>query len=169
MRKTSGKQRDSTWIVIRGLVVGIRQKFLCTILNLKRAISTIFARVAFVLDEEAREALLELLEMGGELLPITCQGRSYLLFNALECVNCLDQQKTLWVMGKRTGAKVRIEKYEFVPNRFSESSLFKIPETAAGEVLTVTGLKDPEDEFKTRVEQLGLAGLCFEEIWSSKA
>lgn len=46
------------------------------------------------------------------------------------------------------------------------SPLFKIPETCNYEVLTCEGLKDPNDEFKGRIEQLGLTGLIFEQLWS---
>jgi hypothetical protein len=59
-------------------------------------------------------------------------------------------------------------KYEFRSDRFPESTFLKIPETAAGEILTVTGLKDAEDEFKPRVENLELKGLLFERLWSGK-
>jgi len=81
-------------------------------------------------------------------------------------VNCLDSEGTGWVFGKKTNAKIRIERYQFIPSHFSEAPLFKIPETAPAELLTVTGLKDPQDEFKNRVESARLGGLVFEEIWA---
>jgi hypothetical protein len=104
--------------------------------------------------------------MAGELLPLPHQSVLFQLINVLECVNCLDQQNTQWVFGKTTNARIRIKEYHFDARRFSESTLFKIPETAMGEVLTVTGLKDPDDEFKSVVEREGLKGILFEELWS---
>ena len=121
---------------------------------------------AFVADSEALSHLRDVLEMAGELLPLRHQGKEFILSNILECANCLDQSRTQWVVDNQTGLRVRIAKYEFIKSRFSESTLFKIPETAAGEILTVTGLKDADDEFKYRVEHSRLTGLVFEEIWS---
>jgi hypothetical protein len=34
------------------------------------------------------------------------------------------------------------------------------------EILTVSGLKDPEDEFESVVEDEGLEGILFEKVWS---
>lgn len=105
-------------------------------------------------------------EMAGELLPLKYSGQSYNLVNVLECVNCLDEQKTKWVTGKTTGAKIRIADYHFNKERLSESTIFKIPETALAEILCVEGLKDPADEFKYQVDSRRLKGLRFEELWS---
>jgi hypothetical protein len=121
---------------------------------------------AFVVDSPTCEKLRTMLEMAGELLPLPHQGALFHLVNVLECVNCLDEQNTKWAYGKRTNARIGIEQYQFHANRFSESTLFKIPETAMAEVLTVSGLKDPEDEFKSVVEREGLEGIIFEEVWS---
>jgi hypothetical protein len=125
-----------------------------------------FASGAFVLDSSGCEALRTILEMAGELLPLRHEDADFHLMNVLECVNCLDPQRTQWVRGKATNAKIRIKEYHFEPSHFSESTLFKIPETALGEVLTVSGLKDQDDEFKSVVERRGLEGIVFEEIWA---
>src|ERR1035441_5155480 len=114
---------------------------------------------AFVTDSAATEGLRSVLEMAGELLPLVHKGSPFFLLNVLECVNCLDLQNTTWVTGKTTGARIRILEYQFNAQRLSESTLFKIPETAASEVLCVEGLKDPEDEFKAQVEGSGFKGL----------
>ena len=121
---------------------------------------------AFAADDATSNSLLDLLEMSGELLPIVGETESLFLFNCLECVNCLDSGRTGWVLGKKTSAKIRIERYQFIASRLSEAPLFKIPETAPAELLTITGLMDPQDEFKNRVESARLGGLVFEEIWA---
>jgi len=121
---------------------------------------------AFVVDAVAAGALRTILEWAGELLPLPHESSLYHLINVLECANCLDDDKTKWVFGKTSGARLRIKEYHFHPSRLTESSLFKIHETAMGEVLTVSGMKDPEDEFKSVVEQQKLEGILFEEIWS---
>jgi hypothetical protein len=62
--------------------------------------------------------------------------------------------------------RLGIEEHQFHAIRFSESTVFKIPETAMAEILTVSGLKDPEDEFESVVEDEGLEGILFEKVWS---
>jgi hypothetical protein len=56
----------------------------------------------------------------------------------------------------------------FHRNRFSESRLFKIPETYAGEILAIDLDQDPDEEFKSVVELAGLEGLDFVELWSDE-
>jgi hypothetical protein len=122
----------------------------------------------FVVDTLAKEKLFTFFEMGGELLPLEHNKKEFFLFNATVCINALDENKTEWEYGERTKAKIRIKKYAFNPSRFVETTLFKIPETAKGEILTLVGAKDPEDEFKYVVEQENLKGLIFQEIWSDE-
>ncbi len=105
--------------------------------------------------------------MAGEILPLPFNGHEYGILNITDCVNCLDDVRSEWVLGKDTGKRIRIERYVFFPDRFSESTLFKIPETRRGQLLTVEGVADPEQEFKPTVEKLGLTGLKFEPLWSS--
>jgi hypothetical protein len=123
---------------------------------------------AFVVDRVAHDALSDLFEMSAELLPIGDASSEQFVVNVTGCFNVLDDANTKWVYGASTGAKIRIERYAFHPSRFTEAPLFKIPETSKVDILTVTGLKDPEDEFKHRVESAGLTGLLFEEIWSNE-
>ncbi|MGE5265212.1 MAG: hypothetical protein ACM3S0_17675 [Acidobacteriota bacterium] len=103
--------------------------------------------------------------MAGELLPLPYEGEEYTVRNVLECINCLDQKKTEWVYGQTTGERIEIKKYAFHRNRFSESRIFKIPETSKAEVLVVEWKEDSSDEFKYAVEEAGLRGLLFQTIW----
>lgn len=119
-----------------------------------------------ITDSNATEHLRDYLEMAGELLHLPHQEESYTLLNVLECINALDEERTHWIYGETTGAKIKIEQYHFHPNRFGESVLFKIPETSRAEVLLVEGMRDEEEEFRYIVEQNNLRGLLFEEIWS---
>jgi hypothetical protein len=105
--------------------------------------------------------------MSGELLPLPHKAEMLHVLNATECVNALDEDTTEWIYGKTTGTRIGIRRYSFYANRLLEGPLFKIPETSATDILTIEGMKDPDDEFKGRVEQLGLTGLRFEEIWDS--
>lgn len=126
-----------------------------------------FGAGMLITNPQATEVLRTHLEMAGELLPLPFEGQIFNVLNVTECINCLDQDKTQWTYGESGKTRVEITEYVFHPNRFSESPLFKIPETCRGEVLLVEGLYDPEDEFRYVVEQHGLEGLVFEELWSS--
>ncbi len=99
------------------------------------------------------------------LLPLPFKDKLYHVLNVTECVNVLDDHKTEWLYENGIGP---IKKYAFHAGRLTEAPLFKIPETCRSEILTLEGIKDPEDEFKGRVERLGLKGLIFEEIWSNE-
>ena len=105
------------------------------------------------------------LEMAGQLLPLTLDGGELILLNVLECINCLDRANTLWLDGPSSGPDARIARYVFHSNRFIVSSIFKIPETCASEVLVVERFGDPEEEFKAGVERAGIGGIAFELLW----
>jgi hypothetical protein len=126
----------------------------------------LFAKAALVVDEAALAALYGLLEWSGELLPLPHEGNLYHVVNVMGCYNILDRHRTKWRYEK---GRPPIDTYVFHRNRMKETPLFKIPETCRSEILTCEGLNDPEHEFKGRVEQLGLKGLIFEELWSSES
>jgi len=118
-----------------------------------------------MVDETALGQLEDLLERSGELLPVPYKDSMYYVLNVTECDNVLDENTTQWLYEKGSGP---IKTYAFHASRFTESPLFKIPETCKSEILTIEGLKDLDDEFKGRVERLGLKGLVFEELWSDE-
>jgi hypothetical protein len=124
-----------------------------------------FGSSALITSPRATEVLRTHLEMAGELLPLPYEGQVFTVLNVTECINCLDQDETQWIYGESTGDKLHVAKYVFHTNRFSESEIFKLPETCKGEVLLAEGLHDPEEEFRYLVHQNGLEGLTFEEIW----
>ena len=107
------------------------------------------------------------LEMSGELLPLPYKGEEYTLLNVTECIDCLDQDKCEWLLNKDTGERIYPLKYVFRPGWFTESPLFKIPETCKGEVLLIEGMRDADREFRAVVKRNGLKGMLFDELlWS---
>jgi hypothetical protein len=126
----------------------------------------LFATASIVVDEVALDALHDLLEWSGELLPLPFENKLYHVVNVTGCFNALDTRRTRWRYEK---GRPPIDRYAFHRKRLTETPLFKIPETCKSEMLTCEGLNDPEHEFKGRVEQLGLKGLIFEELWSSES
>ena len=124
-----------------------------------------FGSSLLITNPRATELLRIHLETAGELLPLPYEDSIYYALNVTLCINCLNHERTEWILGKSTGKKIGISRYSFWYDRFSESDLFKIPETCKSEILYVEGLKDPEDSFRFVVESNGLKGLLFEEIW----
>ena len=91
-----------------------------------------------ILTPRATELLRDYLEMSGELLPLPYKSEIFTLLNITECINCLDEQNSEWLHESYPGEKSGpIKKYVFHPDRFSESDIFKIPETSPVEVLVL--------------------------------
>ncbi|MCA9041113.1 MAG: hypothetical protein KDA65_12245 [Planctomycetaceae bacterium] len=121
---------------------------------------------AFVLDTHAKVELADLLEPAGELLPFYLDDEPMYLFNILECLNVLNEEKSDCTYFKSTKRLQEINKYTFNRKGFNDTTLFKIPETSRTDMYTYTGMgKRLEDTFKGRVEKCGLTGLIFTEIW----
>lgn len=108
--------------------------------------------------------VLEDLPVAVELLSVKLDEETLTLVNVVERRNCLDHEATRWSRAQ-DGTPLFPERYSFHPRRLPGSTLFKIPETAAAEVLCHEGALDPVDEFKHAVEYHELTGLRFEELW----
>lgn len=123
---------------------------------------------ALVFDTRAFEALDDLLEMAGEVLPLgRVNGGDLHLLNVLECVSSLDPERSQWRVDVRTSKRLGIDRYVFRSTVLSESSVFKIPETSRAEVLTYSGLRGQSDEFVGRYLASGLEGLRFDALFES--
>lgn len=121
-----------------------------------------------VADGKASQELEDMFEMSGELLPIPYEEEMLHVVNVTECINVLDQEKTKWHVLQNSATKIYIESFAFHASRFTETPLFKIPETCKTEIYTIERCGDPECEFKARVEQAGLTGLIFQKVWSDE-
>lgn len=102
----------------------------------------------------------------GELLPLWFKGDQFTLLNITNCVNALDDTNTEWLRAQ-DGSKVEIKRHAFNSDKLIGSSLFKIPETCKGTVLTWEKDGNPSNEFKAFVEANELKGLLFEPLWNS--
>lgn len=119
----------------------------------------------FIVDERTVNSLGHIFRDGCELLPLKRhRGKKHYLLNVLNRIDCLDRERTKWKIGRSGKSFGTIEEYQFAPGRFTHSTLFQVPKQVA--LLALTGTEDPQMEFKTSVESLGLTGLKFEEIWS---
>jgi hypothetical protein len=122
---------------------------------------------AWATRPSATHRIQSVLAKAGQILPLPYQGEVFGLLNVTQCVECLDPDATEWIVGESTRKPIRIARYAFLPKRFPESPIFKLPQTARSEILCYEGVLDPVDEFKSIVERHQLTGLTFREIWSS--
>jgi uncharacterized protein YwqG len=123
-------------------------------------------RAGFLMDARAHSILATMLDQDFEILPIEpFRGVEYHFVNVLKVVDCLDREKT----NMKGAGRVRFANpiYQFFPEKLIDSTIFsvKMAKGAHG-LFTVVGRPGAEVEFKTLVEQEGLTGLKFEEVWS---
>jgi len=58
-------------------------------------------------------------------------------------------------------------RYSFYRGRVGLPTTFTVPETCTSELYVYEYEGDPDEEFKASVEDEGLTGLIFEEIWNA--
>jgi|GEM_PF-811817 len=117
-------------------------------------------RCSLITSPRATAALLQVLEMAGELLPLPFEGAEYTFTNVTNVVDCYDEPNSEPVFN--------VYAIDPEPLRKTRSSLFKVLQTSHIEILSVTGLFAPEDDFMTIVEQQALAGLRPILLWSDE-
>jgi hypothetical protein len=115
-----------------------------------------------IFTDRAANLLRTHLEMAGELLELPFNGQSYWMLNVLECINCLDAKKTQW--RESGGERLSPEQYVFHRNRFSESNIFKIPETYRSEVLVVD--REDDEGFVDELIEYQLEGYTLQLLWT---
>ena len=112
-------------------------------------------------EPQARRIVQGCLDESGEQLALPFEDRELTVLNVTYVIDCLDQEQS----SINPKLSAMIYDYVFHPDRL-DYSLFKIPETRWGQILTVEGLASPEDEFKPLVERHGLKGLKFKKLYS---
>jgi hypothetical protein len=113
----------------------------------------------FAATPEVYRRMRTVFDESSEMLPLNYQEGELLICNVTNVLNCLDKKNS----SHKPGVPHWIDKYAFFAHRFNYS-LFKIPETS--EVFCVEGAAAAEDEFKGKIEILGLKGLDFRKVWS---
>jgi hypothetical protein len=123
---------------------------------------------AFACNKSAVDKLMYYWDQSAELLPIYLEANTELfIVNVIECVNALDKKNSQHDVYSDGVKSNRIIRFAFHPNRLHEPSVFKIPETVDTQILTYSGVKNPENEFMYAYEQSGLKGLKFELIFNN--
>lgn len=117
---------------------------------------------ALCFDEVAFDAMGDILEMSGEVLPARLQGEDVYILNVTEICAALDPNASEWRVSSRTGERLSVVRPVFRWDMFSVSTVFKLVDTCRADIYTVTGVTDEEDEFIGRYRARGLTGLEFD-------
>ncbi len=113
-----------------------------------------------VFNRKAVNALADMLEGNGELLPITCDGEDYFLFNVTRVVDTLNEENSQ-VKRFSSGRIMYIVRYSFFPNRLVGLKVFKIPQAVLMDVLVT-------DDFVERVKATKLKGFECRLVWTDE-
>ncbi|MBI5569331.1 MAG: hypothetical protein HY914_05235 [Desulfomonile tiedjei] len=112
-----------------------------------------------VFSLKATKVLADFLDLGGELLPITCAAERYFVFNVTRVIDALDEGNCELELFD-DGDIMDILRFAFFLERLEGTSVFKVPQC----ILTDVFVTDP---FVERVQTAKLKGFKFRLVWSS--
>lgn len=113
---------------------------------------------ALVMRRSAVDALRDILEANGEVLPLsTDDGVELSVLNA-RVVDALDEANSSLMKFPGTNRIMRIKKAAFVASKLEGIDLFRLPHRASSTYVS--------ERFVERVKAAGLRGLVFNEVWS---
>jgi hypothetical protein len=110
-----------------------------------------------VFSARAVEALADLLEGRGELLPLLSAEGEYYAFNVTRLADGLDEERSV-ITRFSDGRVMNIEEYAFVPEPLVDETIFKLPQIPE----TYEYVTDP---FVERVRERALEGFVFRAVW----
>lgn len=105
------------------------------------------------------------LEMAGQLFPVHFADNDFVFCNITECVDCIDESKSVWK--ELSGGNRIYRKTHFDFSTLPESTLFKIPQWPT-RIYCWERHNDPEGEFKACCEKHKLKGIHFRLIQSGE-
>lgn len=114
---------------------------------------------ALIMRRSAVDALHEILEANGEVLPLsTNDGVDLFVLNA-HVVDALDEANSSLMKFPGTNRIMRIRKVAFVASKVEGIDVFRLPHRASPTYMS--------ERFVERVKGAGLRGLVFKEVWSA--
>lgn len=114
-----------------------------------------------VFNSKAVNALADLLRGNGELLPVTCHGEGFFLFNVTRVVDALDETNCE-VERFPDGRIMFIDRHSFFQEKLVGINIFKVPQLVLEDVFIT-------DLFVERVRSAGLRGFEFRLVWSGQS
>ncbi|MGH2662091.1 MAG: imm11 family protein [Actinomycetota bacterium] len=113
-----------------------------------------------VFSRRATDAVEDLLEDAGELLPLDSPDGTYLVFNVTRVLDALDEDRSDVRRFKSTGRIMNIDRYQLIPERIGDAPIFKLSQIPRMYTFVT-------DRFVHRVRDAGLAGFLFDrKVWS---
>ena len=122
---------------------------------------------AIAMGTKAFDTLECFVEMAGEALPLGYVSEQLMVVNILECLNCLDEEKSLWRKYPPHIKQKVLEMPCIRSDRLTTSTLFKSAHNPR-RIFCWEEEADPEYEFKACVEANKLTGLLFKEVLVSQ-
>ena len=150
-RRFDGKSMKRKWTG--------REKFAFVPRRLRKGDTPYLSSHIPVFSSKAVTVLEDFLKSNGELLPISCDGEKYFLYNVTRVVDALDKPKCELQLFD-DGKIMDIVRYSFLKEKMTEVVIFKLPQDPLGWVYAT----DPVVE---RVQAAGLKGFKFRLVWSS--
>jgi hypothetical protein len=126
-----------------------------------------FGATVFAVRPEAlaRPGVSEYLASVGELLPLPYRGRDFAVWNITECIDALDREASSW-LHYESGERFRVDVPRFRSDRLGWN-VFKIPEIPGSIFAWVDEKSERRQLFKHLVENEGLTGLVFRDLYST--
>ena len=112
-----------------------------------------------VFSVRAVKVLGDLLKGNGEVLPITCDGEDYFIFNVTRVIDALDERESELDLFD-DGDIMDIVRYSLLRDKLAGANIFKIPQDVLGRVLVTA-------PFVARVKKTSLIGFEFRQVWRS--
>lgn len=148
-----GQLRASTWkpIAVRRVRADERQAF-------NPSDFPWLGSHALIMRRAAVDALRDILDANGEVLPLsTDDGLELFVLNA-RIVDALDEANSSLMKFPGTDRIMRIKKIAFVTSKIEGIDLFRLPHRASPTYVS--------ERFVERVKAAGLRGLVFNKVWS---
>lgn len=119
--------------------------------------------VITAISKKAKEVLDDLICDEVEFLGLDCDEGRYYAVNITNVLNAIDRNKSEYKTFRDGKRIMYFIKYSFINNKkLSNSHIFKITDELYGNHPFVS------ETFKKRVEENGLEGFVFEEVWDSE-
>jgi hypothetical protein len=110
-------------------------------------------------SEQAVEALRDILESHGELLPVRHARRRYLAYNVTTILDALDEERSS-IARFSDGNVMSIESYAFRADALRKASIFRIHQLPRAFVYVT-------EDFVDRARRAELLGFKFRRLWNS--
>jgi len=114
---------------------------------------------ALVMRRRAVDALRDVLEAHGEVLPLVTEDATELLVFNAHAVDALDEDRSNIMRFPGTNRIMRIVKVAFAEAALRGVDIFRLPHRASSTYVS--------QRFVDRVSEAGLVGLEFKKVWSS--